>query len=545
MYITQVERWESQTHSICKQIVNSSRAQLFTNWKRGSSHNICSHKIQQIHSWTSVYIANRPQTTSNYFSFQKGLLTYTANRLLRWGTILLNYDFQIQYLSTNKIGHAGGLFRLIPRSTKTFEDTVIAALRSENEVENTLNSTIRELPVSLKEIKSEAVRDKFIREIKAKLLKKNTKIEEIYSLCDNILLYSERVVIPKTLQKRILHDFHTGHPGINRMKNLMRSYVFWPGMDADVTDMVSKCKGCILTAKSPPTSQEPWPKAGRTWSRIHIDFAGPIDKWYYLVVVVDSNSKWSEVFQMKRPTSTNTVNMLHELFARYSVVDTIVSDNGTQFTSKEFEHFCATFQVEHIRIPPYHPRSNGQAERFEDTLKRALKKAIGTPSKKSLQLFLQVYRITQNKSVPSTISPAESMLTRRIRSVFDKLIPSKKSHIPAILVPRRKFNKNDKVFYKNNKNDTTTWEHGIIKEPIGNMIYTVQGKKFIHNRHVNQLQKRITDEPTETPQIEEDDLQDLCDTFDLQMPQAEQEARVNRKRKTPPQFIIDPKRKKY
>ena len=322
----------------------------------------------------------------------------------------------------------------------------------------------------------------------------------------------------------------------------MHSYVFWPGMDSDVTDMVSKCKGCILAAKSPPISQEPWPKTDRPWSRIHIYFAGPIDKWYYLVVG-DSHSKWPEVFQMKRPTSTNTVNRLHELFARYGVLDTIVSDNGTQFTFKEFEHFCAAFQ--HIRIPPYHPRSNGQAERFVDTLKRALKKAIGTPTKKALQLFLQVYRITQNKSAPSTLSSSESMFARRIKSVFDKLFPSKKSHIPAILVPRRKFNKNDKVFYKNYKNNMTTWEPGIIKESIGNMIYTVQGKKSIHRRHVNQLQNRITDEPTETPQIEDDDLRVPYDTFDLQMPQAEQEARVKRKRKAPPQFIIDPKRKKY
>ena len=77
------------------------------------------------------------------------------------------------------------------------------------------------------------------------------------------------------------------------------------------------------------------------------------------------------------------------------------------------------------------------------------------------------------------------------------------------------------------------------------MIYTVQGEKFIHRRYVNQLQKRITYEPTETPQIEEDDLQDLYDTFDLQMPQAEQEARVKRNRKAPPQSIIDQKRKKF
>ena len=69
-----------------------------------------------------------------------------------------------------------------------------------------------------------------MREIKAKLLKKSTKIEETYSLCDNVLLYSERVVIPKTLQKRILHDFHTGHPGINRMKSLTSFGLVWTPM---------------------------------------------------------------------------------------------------------------------------------------------------------------------------------------------------------------------------------------------------------------------------------------------------------------------------
>ena len=122
-----------------------------------------------------------------------------------------------------------------------------------------------------------------------------------------------------------------------------------------------------------------------------------------------------------------------------------------------------------MRIPPYHPRSKGRAERFVDTVKRALKKAIGTPTKKVLQLVLKVYRITPNKSAPSTLSPAESVFARRIKSVFDKLIPSKKSHIPVIHVPRMKFNKKDKVFYKNNM---TTWELGIIKERIGKMIYT-------------------------------------------------------------------------
>ena len=86
-------------------------------------------------------------------------------------------------------------------------------------------------------MKSEAFEDDFINEIK------------VYSLCDNILLYSDRVVIPKKLQKRILKDFHAGHPGKNRMKSLMRSYVYWPAMDRDISDMIDACRGALWRPK--------------------------------------------------------------------------------------------------------------------------------------------------------------------------------------------------------------------------------------------------------------------------------------------------------
>ena len=64
----------------------------------------------------------------------------------------------------------------------------------------------------------------------------------------------------------------------------------------------------------------------------------------------------------------------------FGVVDCVVTDNGSQFTSSELRDFCKTYQVDHITTPQYHPRPNGQAESFMDTLKRALKKALGTPT---------------------------------------------------------------------------------------------------------------------------------------------------------------------
>ena len=313
-------------------------------------------------------------------------------------------------------------------------------------------NTIKELPVTLLKIKSEAMNDDFITNIKQKITAKNEEVSEVFSLCDNVLLYSERVVIPKKLQNRILRDFHTGHPGINRMKSLMRSYVYWPKMDNDIRDMIEKCKGCALAAKAPPLLSN----LGQKQNNLGLE------DFYYLIVV-DSYSKWPEVLRCRRPTTGITIGFLHELFARFSVVDCVVNDNGSQFTSVEFK-FCEIFQINHITTPQYHPRSNGQAERFVDTLKRALKKASGTPTDKALRQFLQVYRITPNPNTPLAVSPVETMFARKIRSVFDKLLPKQNKLRKTTLAPKKRFNPREKNYFKRYQNNTSCWERGIVKK---------------------------------------------------------------------------------
>ena len=72
----------------------------------------------------------------------------------------------------------------------------------------------------------------------------------------------------------------------------------------------------------------------------------------------------------------------------------------------------------------YHSRSNGQAERFVNTLKRALRKNQGMDTdERSIQKFLEVYRFTPNLNTDSGLSPAELMFARKIRSVFNRLLP--------------------------------------------------------------------------------------------------------------------------
>ena len=132
--------------------------------------------------------------------------------------------------------------------------------------------------------------------------------------------------------------------------------------------------------------------------------------------------KWLEIFKCQRPTAITTIHVLKELFSHFGIPEKIVSDNGTQFMGSEFRNFCRSLSVEHVTTSPYHPRSNGQANRFVDTFKRALKKNNGLDTEKSsIQQFLRVYRIIP---YPNTIlgkSPAELMFSQKIQSVFDQL----------------------------------------------------------------------------------------------------------------------------
>ena len=241
-------------------------------------------------------------------------------------------------------------------------------------------------------------------------------------------------------------------------------------------------------------------------------------------------------------TTGTTIGFLHELFARFGVVDCMVNDNGSQFTSVEFKEI---FQIKSITTPQDYPRLNGQAERFVDTLKQPLKKASGTPTDKALQQFLQVYRITHNPNTPLVVSAAETRFARKIKSVFDKLLAKQNKPRKTILVPKKRFNPEEKIYFKKYQNNTSCWERGMIKKRIGDMVYIVEGPKYTHKRHQNQLQKLPLNDSNDVPRTEEEPIDTIFVMFDLDPPQSTPEiGRSRRKRKFTDPLKIEPKRKK-
>ena len=91
--------------------------------------------------------------------------------------------------------------------------------------------------------------------------------------------------------------------------------------------------------------------------------------------MIDAHSKWIEVFRVSSSTSKVTIDKLRILFAQFGLPETIVTDHGSCFVSEEFEAFLNGNGIQHITSAPYHPSSNGLAERAVQILKSGLKKA--------------------------------------------------------------------------------------------------------------------------------------------------------------------------
>ena len=316
---------------------------------------------------------------------------------------------------------------------------------------------------------------------------------------NDCLLWGIRVVIPESLQRRVLDSLHANHSGITRMKAIARSHFWWKGLDADIEAMGKSCYMCQSNQSNPAAAPlHPWIWPDAPWRRIHIDFAGPF-LGHMFFVVMDAHSKWPEVVTMKSTTAEKTIEVMRCLIAHHGIPDQVVSDNGPQFTSEEFKQFLKGNRIKHILSAPYHPASNGLAERFIQTLKRALK--ASDKSRRSiyhrLAEFLFEYRATPHST--TGVSPAELFLKRKLRTRFDLMHPDPKKQVISkqasqklhhdTHVKARAFTPGTRVLARLYVG-SDKWIPGIVIQQLGPVTYTVEiSNGRIVKRHVSQLQR--------------------------------------------------------
>ncbi|KAL0879410.1 hypothetical protein ABMA27_003165 [Loxostege sticticalis] len=435
-----------------------------------------------------------------------GIPTAAASRLQRWAIKLSAYDFTIEYIRTDK-NTADALSRLI-ESQKSEVVSTETDLPEQTYLHFSSEALLLDYNVLKKETRSDPILSRVlsyivdgwpsdieIKELKPYYNRKN----ELY--CElGCILWGHRVVIPYSCRKKVITELHDPHMGIVKTKALARSYVWWPGIDEAVEAECRACSVCAAVADAPPAhAPRSWPWPSRPWSRLHMDFLGPIRGLTYLVIV-DSCSKWIEAIHMKKTTAQAVISVLRNLWSKFGLPKQTVSDNGPPFSSSEFQNFLAHNGIEHIFSAPYHPASNGAAENAVKICKRVIKKAFvqNQDVDVALNRFLLAYRNTEHPSTGD--SPARILQGRSLRMRLDNVKPDRESRVGARQArseqcaggAHRHFAQGAQVWYRDYRG-SDKWLAGTVSKQLGNTDYCIKSSfgTEIH-RHVDQLKQRFT-----------------------------------------------------
>ncbi|UYV65559.1 K02A2.6-like, partial [Cordylochernes scorpioides] len=316
---------------------------------------------------------------------------------------------------------------------------------------------------------------------------------------------------------------------INNTIALAKGSIYWPGMNKEIEELINNCSICQQTSrenfKEPmlPHQAPEYP-----WQKVGIDIF-QIESSKYLLIV-DYFSKYPEIYQLQDMTTDTIIRRLKRTFSNFGIPETLVSDNGPPFFSKEFQNFTRTWNIVHVTSSPYHPQSNGMVERTVQTLKKLIKRC-GEESTDPYLALLNL-RNTPHNNLPS---PAQILMSRKLRSI----IPSKTSQfVPSMINneaiqkqlvnnqvkmknfydrhtrPADQLSIKDRVWFRKDKR----WIPGQLKnqanEPRSFYVKDQEGNEYRRNSiHIREDKRSDTthtdwEKPLELNQ-EQTDLQDL------------------------------------
>lgn len=441
---------------------------------------------------------------------KKKIPVQAASRVQRWAIILSTYRYTIKYRPGKYLGNADALSRLpLPESTEV--NAVIEMNTSPLTADIVASNTVRDQ--TLCKVIDYTRRGWPMGNIKDVNLKYYYTRRNELSTEGGCLLWINRVVIPYQLRTVVLQMLHEGHIGIVRMKILTRSYYWWPGIDADIENFVNSCEICnIYQPKTKEITFTMWTKSHKVWSRLHIDFLQIFQK--YFLIIIDSYSRWMDVYETKSTNSQETIDKLRTSFAIFGLPDEIVSDNGPPFNGEIYRKFCAANGIKCTLTPPLHPRSNGTVEKQVNTFKKGILKQMKDVREGKLDLnhyvqnFLLKYRITPNSV--TGISPAELMFRRIPKTKLDLLRPTANCKREGREIENEKRREEDQntnrnryiegqsIWIFNKRNGTNKWMNGKIAKIVSPYTYLVYADGEVRYVHADDIRAN-TSVTTSTP----------------------------------------------
>jgi transposase InsO family protein len=119
-------------------------------------------------------------------------------------------------------------------------------------------------------------------------------------------------------------------------------------------------------------------KLHKSWPRWHV----------YILVVVDKFTKWVEAAPVTTQDSTIVINFIKSIVFRFGAPHSVITNNGTNFTSKEFKSYCESLGIELKFMSVAHPKTNGQVEKANGLICNGIKRRLLAPLEKAKHAWL-------------------------------------------------------------------------------------------------------------------------------------------------------------
>lgn len=236
---------------------------------------------------------------------------------------------------------------------------------------------------------------------------------ELYYI-DQLLPEAERLrlFVPKAARRmllRIAHDdpLYGGHLGNKKTRYKLRQY-YWPRMQTDINEHIANCETCqhFKTPKQPKYGLLKPIEVSNVFEQLHIDIVGPIkttsENNSYIITAIDAFSRYAYARARPDVKAIDIIDFINEeILSKHGLPKKIVSDNGTQFTSNEFNAFITRLGITHSKTTDYHPSANGMDERLNGSLTKILRNYTDTNQlnwDKKLIWALFLYNSSQNES---------------------------------------------------------------------------------------------------------------------------------------------------
>ena len=348
------------------------RTEVRSNQEGDARDRVRVREVQPVHIWSPCKGVQRPQAIGVHTVKTTRSSPKTTSRMMMR---LQKYTFEVSY----ERGQNMHLADTLPRAYLPTEG-------NPQDHEFKYINMASYLPIAeerLEEIRRETRNDPSLQELKCVITlgwpedksKVAPQVHPFFSIRDELTIQDglifrgKRVVVPQSLRPMIKTKLHSSHMGIDACLRRARESVFWPGFSAEIKQMVETCETCRKFETSP--QKEPLVSHDvplRPWEKIGVDIFELNGKEY--LTTVDYCSNFWEIDKLPTDAKATTViAKLKDHFARYSIPDQVVTDNGPQFKSQEFANFAAAYEFEHTPTSPYNSKGNGKVESAVKTTK--------------------------------------------------------------------------------------------------------------------------------------------------------------------------------